>query len=150
MINKQTRTRGRLERSGSIYVLVLMTSLIVAIIGLSSVAVSRIELRRNASMSNAAAARAAARAGVEYALYKVRSETTWSNLQTGSATWATNVPFQGGTYSIARTAYDNTDPLNPRLTVLSVGTHADAVYKLRVQIVAGSRIESTGWAQVVD
>jgi hypothetical protein len=107
-------------------------------------------MRRSASASDFLAARAAARAALELGFLKVRNETTWSNLNSSPAAWATSVPFQGGTYSLTRTAYDNTDPLNDRLTLLAVGTHGDAVYKLQVVIVHGTAVDSAGVTQVVN
>lgn len=127
-----------------------MTALIVAMIGLGAVTVARLDRNRSQGALDAAQARAAAEAGVQFAMLKIRSETTWSNLSTGAAAWATKVPFGGGTYSVSRTKYDNTDPLNDRLTLLSVGTHGDAVFQLQVVIVGGWRVDSAGWTQVVN
>jgi hypothetical protein len=127
-----------------------MTALVVAMIGLGALAVARIERRRSDGAFDAAQASAAARAGVEYAFFMIRSETTWSNLSIRSVAWASSVPFAGGTFSVTRTAYDNTDPLNDRLTLLAVGTHGDAVYQLQVVVVGGTRVDTSGWTQVVN
>lgn len=140
--------RERMRR-GSAYLLVIMTTLIVAVIGLSALSLSRIELRRVTGMTDAAAARNAARAGVEWAFMQIRNETTWSNLGSRSAAWATNVAINGGTYSVNRTAYDNSDPVNPKLTLEAVGTYGNAVARYKVVIVRGAWVESGGWTQSV-
>jgi Tfp pilus assembly protein PilX len=144
------RRSDRRARRGSAYVLILMTTMIVTVIGLSAVALSRVELRRSNGVADARAARGAARAAIEFGFLKIASETTWSNLGTSNPAWATNVSFHGGSFSLTRLAYDNTDPLNDRLTLLAVGTHGEAVFRLKVVIVGGTRIESEDWTQVVN
>ena len=141
---------ARRSRTGSAYLLVLMTVLIVTAIGLSAVALSRIELRRSSSASDALAARAAARAAIEFGFLKIRLESNWNNIGDGPANWASNVPFQNGTYSLTRTGYDNSDPINYRITLLATGTSATAVYKLQIVIVRGAWVDSAGITQVVN
>ena len=137
----------RRARRGSVYLLVLMTTLIVGIIGLSAVALSRVELRRERQAQDAVVARAAARAAIEFGLLKIRLTTNWSDLSGGNAAWASNVSFNGGTYSLTRTAYDNTDPINDRLTLLAIGKRGDAVCQFQVVIVGGGWIEDKSWIQ---
>lgn len=144
-----SRRPGRSPRRGSAYLLVLVTTLIVGVIGLSAIALGRIELRRQNQERDATSARAAARAAVEFGLLKVRNETTWTNLGTSSANWASNVPLDGSTFSLTRTAWDNTDPINPRLTLLAEGKRGDAVYRCQVVIVRGAWVEDKGWTQIV-
>lgn len=136
-------------RRGSAYLLVIMTTLIVAVIGLSAISLSRIELRRVTGMTDASAARNAARAGIEWGFEQIRDETVWSNLGTRNASWATNVTINGGTYSVSRTAYDNSDPVNPKMTLEAVGTYGNAVARCKVVIVRGAWVESGGWTQSV-
>ncbi len=112
-MNSRPRSFSRSSRPGTIYVLVLMTTLIVAILGLSAVALSRIQLRRERQAHDAASARAAARAAIEWGFMKIRLETNWNNLLTGNPQWATNVRFEGGSYSLTMLLFDNADPVNP-------------------------------------
>ena len=145
-----SRRHSRCSRSGSAYLLVVMTVLIVTVIGLSAVALSRVELRRSLGAADAAGARAAARAAVEFGLERIRLENNWNNLRNSSPDWAANVPFQGGAYSLTRTAYDATDPNNDRLTLLATGTYGTAIAKFQIVIVGGRWIDPGGWTQVVN
>jgi hypothetical protein len=143
------RWRGGRFRRGAICAVVLMTTTIVVAIGLAAMAASRVERRRGAIDRDAAAARAAARAAVEWGFLQIRREANWSNLWNRDANWADRLPLQRGFFSLTRTAYDISDPINPRLTFEAKGECGDAAARLRVVIVRGAWVEDAGWTQIV-
>ncbi len=140
----------RPRRHGSAYAIVVMVAMIVSVLGLSAVALARVEQRKSREAASIAAARAAARAAIEWALIQVRVETSWANVSARPAAWATNVALGNATYSLSRTAYDATDPINPRLTLRATGKSADAEVIYDVVIIRGAWIEANGWTQVVN
>lgn len=140
------------HRRGSAYVLVLVTTAIVTVIGLSGVMISRIELRRQTAGRQLDIARAAARAGVEFATARIRVENDWSKLGTGADVWNKNEPIgtDGAAWCVKRLGWDESDPINPRLTLESTGTMGDAVVRYRFVVVRGAYLETEGVAQVID
>jgi Tfp pilus assembly protein PilX len=137
-------------RRGSVCVVVLMTLMILVIIGLSAVAVARVDRRRARNVSDAAGARAAARAAVEWGLLQVRQEANWANIGLRDANWAVGLSLPPATYSLRRSAYDNSDPINPRLTLVGEGRCGNAVARYQVVIVRGAWIDQAGWTQVTN
>jgi len=65
------------SRRGSVYVMVLMVSLIVMVIGLGSVALSRSTIRATTATADWSEAGVGAQSGVEYALAVMNSSSTW-------------------------------------------------------------------------
>lgn len=149
-MNPLIRINRSPRRRGSAYAFVVMTAMIVTVLGLSAIALSRIEQRKSREAASLAAARAAARAAIEWGLVQIRTETTWSNISTRPAAWATNVALGNATYSLSRTAYDATDPINPRLTLRATGNAGGAQVIYDVVIIRGAWIEANGWTQVVN
>ncbi len=138
------------HRHGSAYVIVVMTAMIVSVLGLSAIALARIEQRKTREAASIAAARAAARAAIDWALVQIRLETNWANVSTRPAAWATNVTLGNATYSLARTAYDATDPINPRLTLRATGKSAGAEVLYDIVIIRGAWIDTNAWTQAVN
>lgn len=131
----------RAVRRGSAYLLVVMVTFIVVIIGLSAVAISRIEHRREIEANDAAIAREAALSGIEIASFTIRTATDWDRLLEGTGLWADRVRLGDATITVNRIGVDKSDPLSPRLTVRSIGSKGDARCVLEAVIVGAARIE---------
>lgn len=71
--------RGNARRRGSIYAVVLAMAILVSLIGLSAVAVGRINLRTAAGTGDSACAEILALSAVENAIAVVNSEAGWRN-----------------------------------------------------------------------
>lgn len=137
-------------RRGTAYTLVLMTTMIVGILGVSGVALARIERARAQQAANFENARAIARAAVEWGTLQIRNEPTWHTLATRGPQWAKDVPFAGGMYCLTRTNVDQSDPQNPRLSFLAEAAYRGAVVKYRFTILRGAYIEGGTWSRVLN
>jgi len=84
-------------RRGSAYVLVLVTAMILTVIGISSVAVSRVENRRAAMARNASEARLLAMTAIEHARVTIESTPLWTTLYVGKDLPLTT-SYGGGTF----------------------------------------------------
>ncbi len=112
---------SRGSRRGGIYLAVLGTAMVVAILGLSALTVVRLEQLASETTSDGIKARAYAESGVELAMLQINQNAGWRLLPNG--TWETNQPIGEGVYTI-----QVTDPLdgnlanNPRDPVVIRGT----------------------------
>ncbi len=82
----QPLKKQRTSRRGSVYVAVLGVALIVAVIGISSVHVARVETRQAVLLDEMARARLAAISGVECVLAKIKSDPQWRQNYNNGAT----------------------------------------------------------------
>lgn len=117
---RPARRPGR--RRGSLYIAVALVALIVSLIGISTLAVIRIERRGRLANADAAAARLYARSAVELGLTRIASDPDWRFVYKQGA-WVTDVPIGSGTYAIE--GFDTTDGLlgnDPEHPVRLVGT----------------------------
>lgn len=85
------------RRRGSIYVLVLMISVMIAVIGLSSVAISRVQLRMSGSTSDLAEASFYADSAVDLALYELSQDPNWRTSYTHD-TWVRTQTLGRGSF----------------------------------------------------
>jgi hypothetical protein len=75
------------RRRGGMYLAVLMTATIVAIIGMSALAATRAQLRSAAGGNNVTAARFGAQSAIETGFFAIRSDAAWRTRYTHD-TWA--------------------------------------------------------------
>lgn len=94
------------HRRGSAYLIILMTSMIVTVIGLSSLLVMRVQLRAATNTNDSAQARLCARSGIEIGLLWIQQDPNW-RAKRGNGLWADNVPMGTGTFSLE--AFDPVD-----------------------------------------
>ncbi|MDZ4659278.1 MAG: hypothetical protein SH868_17025 [Bythopirellula sp.] len=71
------KKRSATSPNGSVYVAVLGVALIVAVIGVSSVHVARVETRQAVALDEMSRARLTAQSGVECVLAKIKSDLNW-------------------------------------------------------------------------
>src|SRR5436305_1455951 len=101
---------GRRPRRGTIYLLVLISSLIVATIGLASLQLLRVQGRAASDSNDFMEARLYARAALEIGMLKVRNDPNWrTNL--GNGAWVTNQAIGNGAFSLSAV-----DPINNDVT----------------------------------
>lgn len=85
MIKNRTGRSRISHQRGTVYVTVLGVAMIVSVIGLTSLHISRLELRQTQTLQDTAYARSVAQSSVEYAVAKIESDTSWrSNLVHGT------------------------------------------------------------------
>jgi len=117
-------------RRGSIYVAVLGVAMIVAIIGMSAMQLSRLQLRDARSRQDTNEARFLAQSGVEFALARIQLDPFWrTNYMSG--TIASPITYGGGTIE-----FSFTDPVDGNLSnnstdkveIRGIGKVGDAVF----------------------
>lgn len=131
--------RTKQSRRGSVYVAVLGVSIIVAVIGIASVHVARIEVREATALDDMAKARLAARSGVECALAKLKADALWrTSHASGVANVLAGLSDLLGTGSNYYTLIDSDGNLNDNtddtLTLRSVGTAGSARHVIEVML----------------
>src|SRR5207247_8823822 len=90
----------RVRRRGAIYIVVLMTALLVALMGLAALQLSRVQSAVTSDGNNFIEARTIARSAVEIGMFKIRNDPYWrTNL--GNGTWVNNQTLGDGTYSLS-------------------------------------------------
>lgn len=130
------RTGSRQHPRGSIYVLVLSMSLLVAVIGMGALFSARVQTRICRSDVDFATARLCARAGLEVAMFRIQQDPTWRT-DLGNGTWFSNVPLNQGTFTVSAV-----DPISGNITVpstdpvvlTSTGTKGSATYIMQVTV----------------
>jgi len=91
------RIRDR-RRRGAMYLAVLMTATIVAIIGLSALAATRVQLRAAEGGNNLATARFCAQSAIEMGFFAVRNDATWRTQYTHD-TWVPEQTLAEGAFT---------------------------------------------------
>jgi len=99
---------SRNARRGSAYLMVLMSTALVVIIGLSGLLAMRVRARVAHAQADAAIARTYAASAVELALEYVYSDPDWRDTF-GNGAWTTDMPFGKGLISIEAEDPDDGD-----------------------------------------
>lgn len=120
--------RHRVRRRGAVYIAVLGTALIVALLGLSALIGQRIQNRIVAASADICQARLNAQSAVESALLMMKQDSAWrTNRANGD--WFTNRNATSGTYSVNVSDPIDSDLANDEdepFTVLGVGRRGQA------------------------
>lgn len=138
MIHLPTKLQRRSPRRcrGSIYLLVLGMIMIIGVIGFGGLMVSRIQLRTANAANDFAVSRLCARAGMEAAMHKMRTDPTWRT-DLGNGTWFNKVPLGQGNYSVSAAdpiSGDITIATNHPVVLTGTGSKGTAVYSLQVAV----------------
>jgi hypothetical protein len=146
----------RRARRGSIYAVVLAMAILVSLIGLSAVAVGRINLRSAAAGGDGSAAELLAFSGIEHATTVLNTDSTWRSTYADN-TETPQLRLGGGSFTWKVLYADPTLPasaLQP-VRVVGYGRSGDAIRRYSVRLLPkGTNIlingdqESglTGWA----
>lgn len=122
------------HRRGSVYVIVLISSMIVTTIGLSAMLAVRIQFQIGQKVQQTVQAQLSARAGLEMALYAIEQDPNWrSNLATGL--WTPDTTMDGGSFKWRLTRTDPADPYSSAVLTAS-GTAQDATRMVQVTLVS--------------
>lgn len=142
------------QRRGSIYIVVLGTSMLVTVIGLSALMATRIERRFTETSNDFGAARLYARAAIDMGFFWINSDPDWrSNRPSG--VWVVDQPIRTGTFTLSVTDPDDGDlAIAPNNFMVFVGTgvEGDTRFKLEVTVAAvdgGYEILQGTWRRVV-
>jgi hypothetical protein len=132
--NPQSSIRNP-KSEGSIYVHVLASSLLLAIIGLGSIYANRVQVRLCRLMKDSAEARTCATSAVELGLLHVKLDsnwrTTWPN-----GTWMQDKPLGAGTFTLQGTdPQDNDLADSPYDALVLTGIGAKGVARHKAQVV---------------
>ena len=144
---------GRSARDrGSVYIFVLGASLLVAVIGISSLMAARVQRRSIQTTAGMTQARELARSAIDRGLWEIKANLGfWRTLFV--FTPLTEVPFAGGTFTLTAT-----DPVDGNLTnnitdpvvLTGVGKCGDARYMLEVTLNGDGTINPGTWKRVVN
>ncbi len=127
-------------RRGTIFIVVLATSLVVSVLALGALTVRRVERRRLRDHADLAAARLYAQAAVEMALLRTASDSNWRQSM-ASGTWETDQPIGQGFYSFSASDPDDgdlTDAPDDPVVIVATGKSGPAVQRLQVTLVPDS------------
>lgn len=142
---KTSRTRFQLRRRrGTIYVLVLLSSLVVAAIGLSSLQLIRLQSRTAGDNADFIAARCYARAALEIGMLRIRNDPFWRR-NFGNGAWLVNQSIGTGTFSLSAV-----DPIDGDVTIgdnhpvilTGIGMQGAAAFKTSARLEVGPRVGS--------
>lgn len=133
MSNRKTRTA---PRQGGVYVVVLGTSLIVTVLGLSALVLQRIQLRTVTAAADIRQAQLNAHTAVESALLTMTQSANWRTSQSNGS-WFANRNTGAGTCSLSVS-----DPVDSNLaddamesvTIVGVGKSGNAVQRCEVVV----------------
>ena len=132
------------RRQGSVYVVVLMSSLIVATMGLSSLQIMRLQSRTASNTNDFVEARIYARAALDLGMLKIRNDPFWrTNL--GNGNWVTGASIGNGTYTLSAV-----DPIDGNVTLgdnhpvilTGIGMKGSAHFKTSVRMEVGPSTNS--------
>jgi hypothetical protein len=124
------------RRRGSIYIAVLIASMIVAIIGLSAITVNRIQLRGAQAEADAAEARLLAQSAVELGALLCNSTSTWRT-RYPSGDWVVAQPLGRGSITLSGvdpTDASLTDSASEPLVLTGTGLVGDARVMLEARL----------------
>ncbi|MEO8494721.1 MAG: carbohydrate binding domain-containing protein [Planctomycetota bacterium] len=124
------------SRRGSIYVLTLGTTMIVAVLGLAALTLVRIQRLQMEGGDDMRNAQAYAKVALDMASYRVQNDASWRS-KMASGTWSTDQVIGRGYYS-----FTATDPVDGNLAnsavhpvvIVGVGKSGDATQKLQMEI----------------
>jgi len=145
---QQSDSRSR----GSVYILVLGASLLVATIGISSLMAARVQSRAVAASAGMTQARENARTAVDRGLWEIKYNfLLWRT--TFAGTFLQNVSFGDGTFSLyavdptdGNLTNNGTDPV----VLTGVGKSGSAKYMLEVTLNGNGSIQPGTWKRVVN
>lgn len=135
--SKILRHSSRL-RSGSVYIAVLGVAMIVGVIGICSLHIAQLELRDVTALQEMANARLAARSGIECAIAKLESDSSWrSSFASGVGNLVSNLTeILRGSDSFEFVYIDSDGDLDDdnddAVTIRAIGTSGNARHVIEV------------------
>lgn len=139
VIASVTRRAWASRRQGTIHVLVLLSALIVAAIGLSSLQLLRVQAKTAAGEQDFSQARLHARSAVELGLLKIRQDPFWRR-NLGNGNWLTDVAMGAGTATLSAVDPIDNDVKNGDnhpVVLIGTGKQGNAVFMTSVRLEVG-------------
>jgi hypothetical protein len=127
---------------GSIYVLVLMISVMIAVIGISSVAISRVQLRMSGGTNGVTEASFYADSAVDLALYELSQDPNWRTSYTHD-TWVSEQAIGSGSFKwkfVDQVDTDLSDNATDPVWLIAWGMAGSATQKLSVGLQPAPRV----------
>lgn len=125
------------RRAGAIYLIVLATSMLVALLGLSALMAARLRLRNAGPTGDMLEAQLYAQSAVELGRYWINNDPNWRTSRT-KGWWAQNVSLGKGKYSLSVVDPNGTGALNQNTTdpvvLTGVGMRGNATQQVQVQL----------------
>ncbi|MCA9041587.1 MAG: carbohydrate binding domain-containing protein [Planctomycetaceae bacterium] len=122
------------SRRGSLYLSVLMVTVLVSLLGMSALVVKRVQRRNHQAAMDASQARFIAQSALRIAMLDIENDPDWRyNFPNG--TWETDVSLMGGTYTIE--GYDPSDgdlSDNPEEPVVLIATGSKGSARQKTQL----------------
>ena len=135
------RIPTRARRRGAVYIVVLLSTLIVAATGLAALQLSRIQNATASGGNSFIEARTIARSAIDIGMLKIRNDPLWrTNL--GNGVWVNNQALGEGTYSLTATDPIDNDVANGDnhpVILTGSGTVDGATFKASVRLEVGPR-----------
>lgn len=142
---------GQRQR-GSVYILVLAASLLVATIGISSLMAARISLRSTTSTEGMVESRELARTAIDRALWEVKNNSAGWRL-IFHADILSDVSFGNGTFSLMPVDPVDSDllddPTDP-VFLVGVGQSGNSQYMIAVMMNSDGTLQPKTWRHIVD
>ena len=126
-----------LKTDGSIYIHVLASSLLVAIIGLGALYANRVQVRLCRLTKDSAEARTCATSAIELGLLHVRLDSNWRTAWP-NGTWMQDKPLGAGTFTLQGTDPQDNDLADSpcdALVLTGIGAKGVACHKTQVVLV---------------
>jgi len=146
--------RGCARRRGFAYLLVLVTTLFVSVVGVGAVKLALVKSRAEAGVDDMLAARAYANAAIEIGFTMIAQDESWrSNL--GNGTWVATETIGLGRLRLVGTYVDDGDGHNVDDDVIltGVGMQGDSTHMTQVTLTGfGNRVTVSpgSWRQSVN
>ena len=149
------RSRGIHCRRGTAYVMVLVVSMIVTIVGVTSITLARIQTRQSVQVNDWAEAQVLAASGIEQTLCILNANEDWRKIYTQGAVAQTH-NLGNGTYKWR--LYDNvdgdfTDNPTDAMTLQVIATVNETNYRLSVDLAPTAdniTLVKGSWEQIVN
>lgn len=136
-------------RRGGIYVLVLMVSVFVAVVGVSALTLARIGMRQAQDAGKMAKAELNARAAIEVGFNMISTNANWRT-SPGVGVWIAERTWGGeGTIYLEATGLTGTRGVDDRVTLRGIGKCGEATQILEVSVDLGSVVVDSSWVRVV-
>ena len=143
------------RRRGSIYVVVLGTSMLVTVIGVSALMATRIERTYVEGCNDLEAARLHAHSAIEMGYFWINNDPDWRTTR-ANGIWLADQPIGTGTFTLAVIDPDDGDlksEPNNRIVLTGTGIEGDTRFKLAVTFAVvdgGYEVTEGSWKQVID
>ncbi len=133
-MRRQQTAANKYSRRGSSYLFFMGPIMLVAVIGLTALMATRVQLRSAERTRDSTAARFYAQSGIELGILDIRKNPNWWQ---SAGAWATNVAIGNGTYSLTVVVApdvialaDGTDPAR----LISTGRCGKATHVVQVDV----------------